>query len=221
MMAISALCTSENFQYLSLTFDEKSEGFCVGRDWQVVFVVKLRQQCVGGRRFYLIQCWGMGRINPNSNTLLLWLVEDTPSEQLKLSESTEVLGSLGQHPRRMPTAYLKNIFYVFSAKEKKGLKAVAAEFPELCISIIQFELHINEGALKRGALMSYHLYTRHALYHAQYNHSIQGPNSEVGWSQPWGTYFCILVFCSCQTHSMSIQLFVSSNSKSLGLTQTT
>lgn len=43
----------------------------MGRDWQVVFVVKLRQQCVGGRRFCLIQCWEMGGLNFASNILLL------------------------------------------------------------------------------------------------------------------------------------------------------
>lgn len=42
MMAISALCAWEILQYLSLIFNEKSGGFCVGRDWQVVFVVKMR-----------------------------------------------------------------------------------------------------------------------------------------------------------------------------------
>lgn len=60
IMAICAWWAWEILQYLSFTFDENSKGFCVGRDWQVVFVVKLRQQCVGGRRFCLIQCWEMG-----------------------------------------------------------------------------------------------------------------------------------------------------------------
>lgn len=89
------------------TFDENSKAFCVGRDWQVVFVVKLRQQCVGGRRFCLIQCWEMGGdlILPPISCLCLFSGK-LRSEQ-KVSESGEVLGSPGQHPRTMPRALLK------------------------------------------------------------------------------------------------------------------
>lgn len=50
---------------------------------------------MGGRRFYLIQCWEMGGLNLDSNILLLCSVENAPSEQLKVSESSKWLDSLG------------------------------------------------------------------------------------------------------------------------------
>lgn len=58
------------------------------RDWQVVFVAKLRDRCVGVRKPYLNLCWEMGGLNLDSNILLLCSVENTsPSEQLKELQS--------------------------------------------------------------------------------------------------------------------------------------
>lgn len=50
-----------------------------------------------------------------------------PSEQLKVSQSSKVLDSLGQHPRTMPTVYLKFRVYIRKPGRKKDLKAVAPE----------------------------------------------------------------------------------------------
>lgn len=70
--------------------------------------------------------WGDLILTPISCFSAQWKTL-APSEQLKVSESSKVLDSLGYHPRTMSKVYLKIILYIWKPRRKKGLKAVAAE----------------------------------------------------------------------------------------------